>query len=96
MPGIPWNNEHVLSCIYSLFKTPEKEMTYVIMNSQRQNNGYDYGVFAIAYATSLANGGRPRNKIIRSKKVEESPSGMYEGRQIVSIPVFFKKIKKVS
>jgi len=69
MPGISWNNEHVLSCMSSLLKSPEKEMTYVVKNCQRQNNGYDCGVFAIAYATSLANGEDPATRLYDPKKL---------------------------
>lgn len=59
MAGSNWRSKHILSCMSSLLKTPEKEMTYVIKTCQRQGNGFDCGVFAIAFATSLANGQDP-------------------------------------
>jgi polycystin 1L2 len=39
----------------SLIQTPNQSMTYVVRGCQKQGNGYDCGVFAIAFATSLAN-----------------------------------------
>ena len=51
----------------SLLKTPEKEMTYLVKTCQQQGNGFDCGVFAIAFATSLANGEDP-SRILYDKK----------------------------
>lgn len=59
MAGSHWSSKHILSCMSSLLKTPEKEMTYIVKACQRQGNGFDCGVFAIAFATSLANGQDP-------------------------------------
>jgi hypothetical protein len=36
---------------------------------QRQSNGYDCGVSAIAFATSLANGEEPENRLYNTKKL---------------------------
>lgn len=68
-PGHPWRNEHVLSCMSSLLQSPEKEMTYIIKDCQRQSNGYDCGVFAIAFATSLAFGEDPAKRMYDPKKL---------------------------
>ncbi|KAI9553834.1 hypothetical protein GHT06_019103 [Daphnia sinensis] len=57
--GSNWRSKHILSCMSSLLKTPEKKMTYVVKACQRQGNGFDCSVFAIAFATSLANGQDP-------------------------------------
>ena len=73
MPRTPWDNAHVLSCMSSLLKTPEKEMTYLVKTCQRQGNGFDCGVFAIAFATSLANGEDPATILYDPKKTGESP-----------------------
>ena len=51
--------QHVLCCISSLVKTKEKQMRYIVKSCQRQENGYDCGVFAIAFATSVAFGQDP-------------------------------------
>jgi hypothetical protein len=69
MPRTPWDNAHVLSCMSSLLKTPEKEMTYLVKTCQRQSNGFDYGVFAIAFATSLANGEDRATRLYDPKKL---------------------------
>ncbi|KAI9565306.1 hypothetical protein GHT06_009095 [Daphnia sinensis] len=68
-PGHPWRNEHVLSCMSSLLQSSEKEMTYIIKDCQRQSNGYDCGVFAIAFATSLAFGEDPAIRMYDPKKL---------------------------
>jgi hypothetical protein len=57
LPGI---NQHPhTSCTSTLLQTKEKKMTYVVKNVQRQGNGYDCGVLAIAFATSLLHGQDP-------------------------------------
>jgi hypothetical protein len=68
-PGHPWRNEHVLSCMSSLLQSPEKEMTCIIKDCQRQSNGYDCGVFAIAFATSLAFGEDPAKRMYDPQKL---------------------------
>ncbi|XP_045031019.1 uncharacterized protein LOC123473768 [Daphnia magna] len=62
-PGKPWRKEHILSCMSSLFQTSNEKMTYIIKGCQRQSNGYDCGVFAIAFATSLAIGEDPATRL---------------------------------
>jgi Ulp1 family protease len=52
----------------SLLKTLEKEMTYLVKTCQRQGNGFDCGVFAIAFATSLENGEDPATRLYDPKK----------------------------
>jgi hypothetical protein len=69
MPRTPWDNAHVLSCMSSLLKTPKKEMSYLVKNCQRQSNGFDCGVFAIAFATSLANGEDPATRLYDPKQL---------------------------
>ncbi|KZS16142.1 Uncharacterized protein APZ42_018158 [Daphnia magna] len=51
--------QHVLSCMASLLQTPKRTMTYIVKGCQKQGNSFDCGVFAIAFATSLANGQDP-------------------------------------
>ncbi|KZS20646.1 Uncharacterized protein APZ42_012571 [Daphnia magna] len=51
--------QHVLSCMASLLQTPKPTMTYVVRGCQKQGNIFHCGVFAIAFATSLANGQDP-------------------------------------
>jgi hypothetical protein len=69
MPSTPWKNDHILSCMSSLLYTQEKKMTYIVKSCQRQSNGYDCGVFAIAFATSLANGEDPASRLYNPKKL---------------------------
>lgn len=57
LPGSPHRySNHILIYISSLLESANKEMTYIVKTCQRQSNGYDCGVFAIAFAASLANG----------------------------------------
>ena len=42
-------------------------MTYLVKTCQQQGNGFDCGVFAIAFATSLANGEDP-SRILYDQK----------------------------
>ena len=59
--------QHVLCCISSLVKTKEKQMRYIVKSCQRQENGYDCGVFAIAFATSVAFGQDPSTIVYDTK-----------------------------
>ena len=68
MPRTLWDNAHVLSCMSSLLKTPEKEMTYLVKTCQQQGNGFDCGVFAIAFARNLENGEDPATRLYDPKK----------------------------
>jgi polycystin 1L2 len=67
LPGSPWYSNHILSCMSSLLKSPNKEMTYIVKTCQRQSKGYDCGVFAIAFAASLANGEDPSTRLYDPK-----------------------------
>ena len=49
--------------------TPDDKMTYIVKSYQRQSNGYDCGVFAIAFATSLANREDPITRLYNQKKL---------------------------
>ncbi|KAI9550671.1 hypothetical protein GHT06_004575 [Daphnia sinensis] len=70
LPSNPWYNNHILSCISSLLKSANKEMTYIVKTCQRQSNGYDCGVFAIAFAASLSsNGEDPTTRLYDPKKL---------------------------
>ncbi len=40
--------QHTLSCMSSLLKIKGKEMKYVVKSCQRQENGFDCGVFVAA------------------------------------------------
>ena len=42
------------------------KLTYRVQQVQKQTNGYDYGVFTIAFATSLLNGDDPAALVCRS------------------------------
>lgn len=46
--------QHVLDCIACVLKTDEDEFEVASMPCQSQNDGYNCGVFAIAFATALA------------------------------------------
>ena len=48
--------QDVVHTIAKYLHTPQKQITMNIMNVVKQTNGYDCGVYAIVFATSLANG----------------------------------------
>jgi hypothetical protein len=64
MKFIPDRRRHVIACISSLLRTKEKEFTYIVKPCQQQKNTYDCGVFAVAYATSIAFGQDPSTTIL--------------------------------
>ena len=54
-----WRRPHTLSCASSLLQTSEKHLLYKVKSCQQQNNGFDCGVNAVAFATSVAHGVDP-------------------------------------
>ena len=54
---------HTLSCASSLLQTSEKHLLYKVKSCQQQNNGFDCGVFVVAFATSIAHGVDPNTVI---------------------------------
>jgi hypothetical protein len=69
-------------------KNPEREMTYLVKTFQRQGNEFDCGVFAIAFATSLANCENPATRLYDPKTTEESPCGVHGSKEIDVISIF--------
>jgi hypothetical protein len=62
----PKSREHTLMCMSSLVRTESESISYSVLPCQKQTNGYDCGVFAIAFATSLAFGEDPRELVYSS------------------------------
>lgn len=63
--------QHVLSYMASLLQTPKPTMTYVVWGCQKQGNSFNCGVFAIAFATSLANGQDPSEILYDPTKLRD-------------------------
>lgn len=66
---IPDQRRHIIACISSLLRTKENQFSYVVKPCQQQKNNYDCGVFAIAYATSIAMGIDPSTTILDKKQM---------------------------
>ena len=92
MPRTSWDNAHVLSCMSSLLRTPEKEMTYLVKTCQQQGNEFDCGVFAIAFATSLANGEYPSRILYDKKKLRSHLAEWMAAKKLTLFP--FSIIRK--
>ena len=52
-------NNHVLGCISSLLRPSGKHFSYIVKSCQKQENTDDCGLFAIAFAVTLASGQNP-------------------------------------
>jgi Ulp1 protease family, C-terminal catalytic domain len=63
------NSERVIANICSLVRTQNPSITYLVQPCQRQGNGYDCGVFAIAFAVSLAFGENPSQLVYDPAKL---------------------------
>ena len=55
----PQSQPHVVNCICRLEKPIERAITFWSNSCQRQGNNFDCGVYAIAFAVSLAFGDNP-------------------------------------
>lgn len=89
-----WKSDHIVSCMSSLLKTTEKEMTYVIKSCQQQGNGYDCGVFAIAFATSLANGIDPATLLYNPDTMRTHLDSCMKSGVLLPFPSTTSRIKR--
>jgi hypothetical protein len=78
--------QHVLSCMSSLLKTPRERMTYVIRGCQKQGNGFDCGVFAIAFATSLVNGEDPSSLLYNPLQLRDHLKSCIDAGEMKPFP----------
>lgn len=90
-----WHNEHILSCMSSLFQTPKKEMTYIFKTVQRQNNTYDCGIFAIAFAISLLNGQDPTTIMYNSHMLRPDLQTCLEIGKLTLFPHSLKRSTRI-
>ncbi|KZS01292.1 Uncharacterized protein APZ42_002097, partial [Daphnia magna] len=94
LAGSAWHDKHVLSCMSSLLKTGEKKMTYIVKQCQRQNNSYDCGVFAIAFATSLANGEDPTGMLYDPNQLRPHLNECMTSGKLTSFPSTISRRKR--
>lgn len=59
MPFTKDGRAHFLACLASLVRTEKDELAYHVVSCQKQKNTSDCGIFAIAFALSLALGQNP-------------------------------------
>jgi hypothetical protein len=86
LAGPKWSSQHIIGCMTSLLRTPEKEMKYKVKACQRQGNGYDCGVFAIAFATSLAYGEDPSKLSYDTKQLRNHLRACMESNRLTPFP----------
>ncbi len=67
-------------------------MTYLVKTCQRLGNGFDCGVFAIAFATNLANGEDPATRLYDPKKLRSH----HDNKEIDVISIFDNPQDEVS
>ena len=96
--------KHVLACISALLNTEESKFKYVYKLCQQQDNGYDCGVYAIAFATTLGFGGDPSSKVyqkgirehlqdcLRNQLLSEFPSTSKKGLRKNKEPVLSEEV----
>ncbi len=89
-----WKCDHVVSCMSSLLKTSKKEMIYIIKSCQQQGNGYDCGVFAIAFATSLANGIDPATLLYNPDTMRTHLDSCMKSGVLLPFPSTTSRIKR--
>ena len=86
MAGTNWKSQHVIGCMSSLLRTPEKQMRYKVKACQRQGNGFDCGVFAIAFATSLVHGEDPSELSYTPSKMRDHLRNCINSNSLTPFP----------
>ena len=63
--------DYVYGCIASILKTPKSQMVVEEEVCHQQHNGYDCGVFSVAFATALMNNENPTDCVFHEGKMRE-------------------------
>ncbi len=79
-------NPLVVACCASLLYTKEKELQISFMYNQRQNNGYDCGVFAIAFAMALIEGNNPCHMTFDTRQLRKHLKNCLKSGEMTSFP----------
>ena len=82
----PSKREHVIACICSLVRTEQSTITYLVRSCQRQGNGFDCGVFAIAFAVTLAYGDDPSHLVYDPVKLRGHLKACFISKTITPFP----------
>ncbi len=87
MPFSVRGRQQVLAVMSSLVRTREPSMDYMVAACQRQAGGSnDCGVLAIAFATSLAFGEDPTNRVYESQTIRAHLKACFEKNELTLFP----------
>ncbi len=89
------NSEHVIANICSLVMTQNPSITYIVQSCQRQGNGYDCGVFAIAFAVSLAFGENPSKLVYDPAKLRNHLKICFSSHTLKPFPFNISRSKRL-
>lgn len=99
---VPTRRKHVIACLSSLYVTEKDAIEYIVNSNQKQENCFDCGVFAIAFATSLVFGQNPsdldydsmqiRSHLIQCFKNDELSPFPSKARSVPFSPINGKKL----
>lgn len=82
----PERREHVINCLCQLENEKETVLRYWSSSCQRQANGFDCGVFAIAFAVSLAFGDNPALLAYDPKRLGTHLKKCFSTRELKPFP----------
>lgn len=89
-----WEKHHILSCMSSLLGTSQQEMSYVVKNCQQQQNSFDCGVFAIAFATSLVFGQNPSDVIYNTHHLRKHLKNCLDIKKLSLFPTSASRVNR--
>ncbi len=83
----PCNRKHVLGSIASLISNNSTKRTFCVKSCQKQRNGHDCGVFAIAFSVALANGQDPSSFFFDTKKMRSHLRECFSKNEFSLFPI---------
>ena len=86
MQGTKGLNQHVVGCVSALVRPTNKSFTYQQMSSQKQLNGYDCRVYAIAFAVAICNNQNPSDLHFDGSLMRQHLKECLKRGQISSFP----------
>lgn len=80
------NTKHVVGCLSAMLRSKKKSISIVWCGTQKQSNSFDCGVYAIAFATSLAFSQNPSAIDYDSKLLRNHLIFCFEKKELYPFP----------
>ena len=88
-------NKNLVKQIARLRKSEDAELRIISKAVQQQGNGYDCGIFAIAFATDIAYNHKPEQRTYNQSVMRKYLLAQLENETMIPFPQQTKRVKRV-